>query len=89
MTLTIPSEDRNLVYINAYAPQNSSNEIEKENFYNSLQQTWNKARNRDVKYVIGDLNARLHAQQIGEEEIIGTHVFGRGQNFLNNRNEGK
>ena len=35
----------------------------KDDFYDELQKQWNKQKARDPKYIIRDLNVRLHARQ--------------------------
>ena len=36
--------------------------------------------------VLGDLNANLHTRREGEENHIGPNIYGRGAEFLRNRN---
>ena len=35
--------------------------------------------------IMGDLNANLHARKEDEEEHIGPHIFGKGMEFLRNK----
>ena len=37
---------------------------------------------------MGDFNARLHTRAEIEEDIIGKHIFGKGQEYIDNEGEG-
>lgn len=36
-------------------------------------------------YIIGDMNTRLHARLLGEEQVLGNFIFGRWVEYLNKR----
>ena len=44
-----------------------------------------QGRQHEIKIVLGDFNARLHARLAGEQEIMGEHVFGRGEPYPSNK----
>jgi exonuclease III len=54
----------NLSVINVHAPTEDKDETEKDEFYSQLQRTYDSAPSKDIKAIIGDLNAKL-----GKEEI--------------------
>ena len=49
---------------------------EKENFYQQLQDTFDRLPKRDIKILMGDLNAKIGSDNSGRELIMGTHALG-------------
>ena len=45
---------------------------------------WGQCSNSWPKFLIGDLNLRWHCRLDAEREILGPHVVGRGQSYLEN-----
>ena len=62
MKIRIQAKPHNVTVIQCYAPTNLASEEEMESFYNSLQETVDIIPNRDVKFVMGDFNAKVGKQ---------------------------
>ena len=76
ITARFKSAARNITVINAYAPTNQADPEDKEMFYEKLQAVVNKTPNRDIRILLGDLNAKIGSDNIGREHIMGTHGLG-------------
>ena len=70
------SKGRNITILQCYAPTNAATDTEKVEFYDSLQNTITKSPKRDIKIVMGDLNAKVGNDNRGHELIMGK--FGEG-----------
>ena len=60
----------------AYAPQGGRDFVSRQSFFYELGSVVNKCSSHGPKIILGDLNARLHHQRTGEENIIGPYAFG-------------
>ena len=76
ITARFNSKGRKLTLIQCYAPTNNAEEKDKEEFYKLLQATVDKAPNRDIKILMGDLNAKIGKENLGKELIMGTEALG-------------
>ena len=70
------SKGRNINIIQCYAPTNATEEVEKEEFYSTLQATIDKSHRRDLKILLGDLNAKVGSDNTYKEFIMGNHGIG-------------
>ena len=70
------SKARNITIIQCYAPTNAASDTEKENFYELLQHHFTKSHKRDIKILMGDLNAKVGCDNKGNELVMGK--FGEG-----------
>ena len=60
-----------------YAPHNAKPQAERVEFYVRLDEEYRACSSICGKLIAGDLNARLGHAELGEEEVIGQHTFGR------------
>jgi endonuclease/exonuclease/phosphatase family metal-dependent hydrolase len=70
------SKGRNVTVIQCYAPTNTATEEEKEEFYRALQSLIDRSPRRDIKIVMGDMNAKVGCNNAGREHIMGKHGLG-------------
>lgn len=56
-----------------YAPTNEATEEAKDDFYDQLQMVLEQVPSRDVKIVMGDMNAKVGMDNAGREEVMGKH----------------
>lgn len=63
--------------IQCYAPTNDAEDEKKEEFYDQLQSVVNKQGDKDVTILMGDLNAKIGADNTGYEQVMGRHGLGR------------
>lgn len=63
------SKGRKVTVIQCYAPTNEAETEEKEAFYEQLQEVIYKVRRRDLKILIGDLNAKVGADNTNRELV--------------------
>ena len=71
-----------MIFICAYAPHGGYAETVRQDFFASLSGFFRRQACNGPKILCGDLNARLHRVCGGEEEIIGTSVFGNPEAAL-------
>ena len=60
-----------------YAPHNAKPQAERVEFYVRLDEEYRACSSICGKLIAGDLNARLGHAELGEEDVIGQHTFGR------------
>ena len=56
-----------------YAPTNEATEEAKNDFYEELQAVMEQVPRRDVKMVVGDMNAKVGTDNTDREEVMGRH----------------
>ncbi|CAJ1081041.1 craniofacial development protein 2-like%2C partial [Xyrichtys novacula] len=76
MSARFNSRGRKCTIIQCYTPTNVAEEQEKENFYSSLQSLIDRTLKRDLKIIMGDLNAKVGEDNAGKEFIMGRHGIG-------------
>nr|KAG5701747.1 hypothetical protein BaRGS_004349 [Batillaria attramentaria] len=76
LSARLNSKGRKITIIQCYAPTNAANEEEKEEFYSSLQSVFDRTPRRDMKIVMGDLNAKVGDNNTDRELVMGRHGVG-------------
>ena len=64
----------NITLINIYAPMEDKEDETKEQFYEKLQRTQDRAPKHDVKIIIGNMNAKLGKEDVFSQ-VIGRHTL--------------
>ena len=64
----------NYSLICVHAPTEEKDDDEKDNFYEELDQTYEECPKRDVKIILGDLNAKIGQEEVNRP-IIGSIVY--------------
>ncbi|WP_353806162.1 hypothetical protein, partial [Acinetobacter baumannii] len=59
------SKGRKITIIKCYAPTNAVTKEEKEEFYVALQSLLDRSPRRDMKVIMGDLNAKVGRENSG------------------------
>lgn len=76
LTTRFNSKGRKVAVIQCYAPTNAAVTKETMTFYDQLQAVMYKLPKRDLKILIGDLNAKVGADNTNRELIMGKHGVG-------------
>ena len=82
MSIKLRSKGRNLRFVSCDAPHSGYSTDDKIDFWETLSNIASKTR--EVLYIGGDMNARLHHRFQAEEHVLGPHIFGRGLSYLRN-----
>ena len=72
--LRVKGKFYNMTLINIYAPTEDKDDETKEQFYEELQRTQDRAPKHDVKIIIGDMNAKLGKEKVFSQ-VIGRHTL--------------
>ena len=80
------SKVRNITLIQYYAPTEKSSVNAKDDFYNFLDATYNRAPRCEIIVVMGDLNAKVGADRTTLEHVLGNQGIGirndNGERFV-------
>ncbi|CAH8608261.1 unnamed protein product [Heterobilharzia americana] len=75
MTARFNSKGRKVTIIQCYAPTNNAEQEKKEEFYRQLQSTLDKTSVGDIKILMGDMNAKLGADNTRRELTMGREAL--------------
>ena len=81
ITVRFNSRGRKITILQCYAPTNTSSLESKEEFYEQIKATMEKIPKRDLKILMGDLNAKVGSDNTDKELIMGTHGVGEHNEF--------
>ncbi len=70
------AKGRKTTLIQCYAPTNAATDEEKEDFYSALQAQIDKSPKRDIKIVMGDMNAKVGTENKERELTMGKNGIG-------------
>ena len=76
MVLVLNTKHSRITITQVYAPTESSNEQELEDFYEQLENTLEKYKS-PINLVIGDFNSKIGWRELGEEETMGPYGLGK------------
>ena len=76
ITARFNSKGRKVTLINCYAPTNNTTDELKQEFYDSLQGVLDHTPRRDIRILMGDLNAKTGSNNTGRERTMGRHGLG-------------
>ena len=76
LTARFNSKGRKVTILQCYAPTNAADIEDKESFYQQLQAVVDKTPKRDLKILMGDLNAKVGSDNTNSELIMGSHGTG-------------
>ena len=76
LTARFNSKGRKVAILQCYAPTNAADIEAKEEFYEQLQAVMDRIPKRDMKILMGDINAKVGADNTDRELIMGKHGVG-------------
>ena len=76
LTARFNSKGRKVTIFQCYAPTNTADMEEKEEFYDQIQAVIDRAPKRDMKILMGDLNSKVGTDNTDRELTMGRHGTG-------------
>ena len=65
-----------MTIIQCYAPTNAADMADKEEFYEQIQALMDRTKKRDMKILMGDMNAKVGTDNMGKDFNMGRHGTG-------------
>ena len=81
VVLGLRTNSQPLIINSILAPHNATTAEGKQQFWKQLTLEAKKHKNA-IHITLGDTNTRWHCRLPGEEDILGPHIFGRGEEYL-------
>ena len=73
--------------VKCYAPPNDHEEVQKDEYYQQLQDLISHISCHDINIVMGDMNTQIGCDRSDFEHVLGQHAYGKhmdnGNNFIN------
>ncbi len=94
VTAIIPHSDRIMeihvatrgaptVFYAVYAPHQGPTHVQnRKDFWKKLKHLTLQHPDTTVQIIMGDINTRLQARRLAENDVLGPHIFGKGVNFI-------
>ena len=76
ITARFNSKGRKVSVIQCYAPTNNASDESKLAFYDKLQSVFTELPRRDIKILMGDMNAKIGKENLGKEHVMGKEALG-------------
>lgn len=76
ITARFSSHPKNVTMIQVYAPTNAASMEDKDSFYDLLETTLDQVPRADITILLGDLNAKVGANNSSWEKVMGKHGLG-------------
>ena len=77
LTARFNSKGRKITIVQCYAPTNTADIKDKEEFYEQIQTILDRTHKRDMKILMGDLNAKVGTDNTHRDLIMGRHGIGK------------
>ena len=81
--ITLKNHGNPIHILSVYAPHAGRPQAEKHSFYHDLTECLTNIADSEIKLIFGDFNARIHHVFEEDRPNIGSHILGRGLQFLN------
>ncbi|XP_019618826.1 PREDICTED: uncharacterized protein LOC109465826 [Branchiostoma belcheri] len=82
ITARFQSRHGKTTIVQVYAPTEDADEVDKDDFYEQLQDTFDNIPSHDVKILMGDFNAQIDSNRQGFDGVVGP--FGTAQKTSDN-----
>ena len=88
-TITLLLASGEFTIVNTHVPHSGRPEEERQAHFDELQQLVERVQNKGPFIVIGDMNSRLQGRLVGEDDVLGPHLFGKGPQGIGDETENR